>query len=674
MRARSFSPSQAEDDSITDMNATKRTLRTRLLTLSLAIAIGPLALVIWRSGANASKIETDLINSFGQIASNIIDVVERNLFERYGDAQAFAANETVQDQSQWGKKSAAENGIVRAMNAYMDLYDIYSIMLAVDLEGNPIATNTLDANGRPVDNSWVYQQNFKNEPWFREAVAGNYLVGDGTNGTVVEDVHEDSLVKRALGGDGLAISYSTPIKGSTGDTIGVWTNRVSIQLLKDILEDSYRNLDSLGYETAEVTLLDDTGRIIIDLDPYIFNGEVESNRDQSVVLKLNLAEKGVESARLAVAGKSGAIRSFHARKKINQIAGYASSSGAMGYKGLGWNLLLRINEDEAMAAFKTLARENLIISIVGALIAAFLAWSMSKRIANPLIKITETLDRTVETTRESASSLSNSSQSLADGSASQAASVEETSASAEQLSSMTNKNTESVAKALVEVQSASEIVEDANRKLSELSKAMSEISEASDETKNIIKTIDEIAFQTNILALNAAVEAARAGEAGAGFAIVADEVRNLAERAGQAAHDTSNLLDQNIQKIALGNESVDQTTRGFDALKKNTLRVSELMNRVNDASFQQSEGLKQIASAVGQISDITQQNASGAEEVASASREVDSQAQEITRSIAELHQLVHGVDTANDSPPKTQPHSQFQPSNRIPANEFASFN
>lgn len=659
------------------MTTSKRPLKSRILVFSLLIAIAPLSLLIWRTEINAAKIEKDLINSFGEYAIDTIDIVERNLFERYGDVQAFAANEIVRDRSQWTKVTPEENGISRAMNAYMQLYGIYSIMVAVDLEGNAIATNTVDPDGRATDNSWVFQQNFKSEPWFRNAISGNFLKGDGTNGTVVEDVHPDPLVKRAIGGDGLAISYTAPIKDADGSTIGVWTNRVSITLLTHILEETFHNLERIGFETTEITLIDKIGRVIVDLDPYIHDGVVKANRDPSVILKLNLAENGVKAAQEAVAGRQGSGKSFHARKKIHQVAGYAQSVGAEGYKGLGWSVLVRINEDEALAAFQALQREILIISIAGILVAGFMAWSLANRIANPLIAITDQLDKTVEVTRESASSLSNSSLTLADGSSEQAASVEETSSSTEELNAMTAQNSDSVHRALAEVQSAAEIVDASNEKLTALSKAMDDISAASDETKNIIKTIDEIAFQTNILALNAAVEAARAGEAGAGFAIVADEVRNLAARAAQAAQDTSALLDENIQKITLGTESVDQTNAGFSELKKKTDHVTELMKEVNDASREQSEGLRQISTAINQISDITQQNASGAEEVASASREVDTQALEINHSIAGLHELVHGSQTKQN--PKT-PISPPAPSNnqqlagRIPESDFASFN
>lgn len=632
------------------MTPQRKSLKIRIVIFGLAIALGPLALLTWRTASNATGIKLDLVNSFGEYAITTMELLERNLFERYGDVQAFAANETVLNTKQWGKQTAEENGIIRAMDTYMDLYDIYSLMIAVDLEGNPIAVNSRDAEGMAIDNTWVYQKNFKHAPWFEASVAGTFLKGKSTDGTYVEDVHEDPLVKRETGGNGLAMSFSTPIKNAAGQTIGVWTNRVTLHLIEKIFEDTYVNLDTIGFKSAELTLIDKDGRIIIDLDPASNQGQVKANLDPSVILKLNLAENGVDAAIAAIKGDHGSMISRHARKGIDQVAGYAHSQGALGYKGLGWSTLVRVDKSEALSAFEALTRDSIIVAIIATLAVVFFAWSLAGRIANPIQAITDKLKQIVESTHDSSRALSQGAQGLADGASEQAANVEETSASAEELNAMTAQNTTNVVNALAEVQTATKIVTDANTKLAVLSKAMTEISEASGETKSIIKTIDEIAFQTNILALNAAVEAARAGEAGAGFAIVADEVRNLAARAAKAAQDTSGLLDQNIQKIELGNASVTETNKGFLELKETTQRVAAIMAEINEASRQQSIGFTQINTAVNGINEITQTNAAGAEEVAAASRSLDSQAQQIARSVDELQSIITGKAPAGSKP------------------------
>jgi len=593
-----------------------------------------------------------MIHSFEEYAIDSIDLIERNMFERYTDVQVFAANETVLNTSQWSRPSAEGNGIVRAMNRYMELYEMYTVMIAVDLQGNVIATNSVDNQGRSLNNSWIYKQNFKNAGWFQDVIKQNFLRGDKTDGTVVEDVHEDELVKHIEGGSGLAIGFSAPIKDQSGKPIGVWTNRVSAALLNHTLEDIYRNLESADYETAELTLLDKNGAIIVDLDPSSHDGKVEANQDPSVVMNLNLAEKGVGAAVEAIAGRHGAMLSNHARKGISQVSGYAHTHGAMGYPGLGWSMLIRIAESEAMGSFRALNRDKAIIASLSVIFAIVFAWNLANKITRPILAVMGDIKKSVDSSRDASNALSSGAQILADGSTKQAANVEETSSSAEELNAMTDQNTQHVGNALNEVETATRIVSTANEKLKELSQAMAEISSASDETKNIIKTIDEIAFQTNILALNAAVEAARAGEAGAGFAIVADEVRNLAARAAQAAQSTSQLLDQNIQKIEQGTQSLDDTNRGFVELRESTERVSQLMHEIDEASRQQAVGFTQINVAVTQINEVTQQNASSAEEVASASKELDARASDIAESVATLNNLISGSSSQPEAQPK----------------------
>jgi methyl-accepting chemotaxis protein len=175
---------------------------------------------------------------------------------------------------------------------------------------------------------------------------------------------------------------------------------------------------------------------------------------------------------------------------------------------------------------------------------------------------------------------------------------------------------------------------------------MTAIKVSSDDIAKIIKTIDEIAFQTNILALNAAVEAARAGEAGMGFAVVADEVRNLAQRCAQAAKETAGKIEGAITKTGQG---VEITTKVADALNEivtKVRQVDELVTEVAGASREQTDGIAQINVAVGQMDKVTQSNAATAEESAAAAEELNSQAEVMKQSVAELLQLVGGKSEA----------------------------
>jgi methyl-accepting chemotaxis protein len=181
---------------------------------------------------------------------------------------------------------------------------------------------------------------------------------------------------------------------------------------------------------------------------------------------------------------------------------------------------------------------------------------------------------------------------------------------------------------------------------------MKEISIASEQTAKIIKTIDEIAFQTNLLALNAAVEAARAGEAGAGFAVVAGEVRNLAMRAAEAAKNTAGLLEGTVKKIQSGSNMVSKTNEDFGKVAAGSKKVGGLVGEIAAASREQAQGIEQINIAMAEMDRVVQQNASNAEESAKASEGMNVQAEQMKKFVDHLVVLVggNGKRTAGSSP------------------------
>ena len=163
---------------------------------------------------------------------------------------------------------------------------------------------------------------------------------------------------------------------------------------------------------------------------------------------------------------------------------------------------------------------------------------------------------------------------------------------------------------------------------------------ASEKISKIIRVIDEIAFQTNILALNAAVEAARAGEAGMGFAVVAEEVRNLAQRSAQAARDTASLIEDSIGKSHAGKAKLDLVAEGVHNITTSVAEIKSLMDAVNQSSADQARGIEQIAKAVGHMEQVTQTAAAHAEQSASAGEELSAQAVATNEIVDKLSSLV----------------------------------
>ncbi len=378
--------------------------------------------------------------------------------------------------------------------------------------------------------------------------------------------------------------------------------------------------------------------------------------------KLGLEKTEDEAIRARLLEVQDLWRSFAADIKTIESADPSSDGFARALAAVkANNIPLLKTMNQAVLLFEKRNNLNTVLLIQGVLLLVLVcvtaaAWFLIRNgVIAPLKELSSVLGASSGNIDTLSASVANTAENLADQSSNQAATAEESSAALEEITGMTRQNAEHTSRADKEMQQTKDITEKANIFMEELNRSMADILTASEETQKIVKTIDEIAFQTNLLSLNAAVEAARAGEAGAGFAVVADEVRNLALRSADSAKNTAELIDNIVQKIRGGSDLVQKATDAFQEVSEGASKVAVLLSEITTANNEQSLGITQISTGIHEMDNLAQDNAATSEETASAAAEMHNEAKNLGNIVKRLVALIEGEAEGLPARPENAP-------------------
>jgi methyl-accepting chemotaxis protein len=589
----------------------KRSLGYKMIVGGITIVLIPLVTVgvfsSWKAQTVIENLSKDRATS---IAKDLSDMVQVGMTEQLNIIKAIGANSEIiagAEQLKAGKDTETAVGrISKALElAHKAVGDNYEQLIFVNADGI-ITADSVGGKTKGLD--------VRERAYYTDCKAGKSSIGQ--------------VIKSKATGNIVTIA-SVPILTPSGDFAGVVAAVVKIDYLAAKI--AAVKVGKTGYALAT--------------DP---KGMVIAHPRKELILDKNLTgEKGMEAFMTKANAHQTGIEeyTFENTKKVAAFAPVPLT---------GWSIIVTQNLDDLYADALAIRLVLISVALVFLILTSALVIYFGRSISRPLMKIAAEINEASDQVSSASSMVSAASQNLAVGTSKQAYALEQSSASLEQMSSMTKQTAENATQAKGLTAETQKIVDRVGKLMEEMASSIGEITRSSEETGKIIKTIDEIAFQTNLLALNAAVEAARAGEAGAGFAVVAEEVRNLAMRAAEAARTTSVLIEGTISNVRTGNDLTKSTQEAFKENIEIARKVANLIDEIAAASGEQAQGITLVAKAVTEMDKVTQESAATAEETASSAQEMNAQAMQMKSSVGQLAAIVGAGETAEARPARPE--------------------
>lgn len=571
-------------------------------------------------------------------SNDMMDKIDRNLFERYGDVQAYALSEPA--------RSGDPNRITDFMNDMMVTYaPIYDLMMVANKQGRVIAVSTRSKTDQKLNSQVLLGADVSETAWFKAAIGGK--VAPGTS--FVENVHLDQDVAEITGTSGRVMNFTAPIRHkTTGEIVGVWTNRMSwADVVEALVKEEISTIKSDQIHAAFPYIVDAKGNYM--LWPEGQDPEVLRNypTDRIQAAKKSLAPVRVSSLQLPGFNE-------------NTLESVAPSRGYSTYPGKGWSVVLHVPEYDLPTA-----RNNQLIAaaFVLMLFANVIAFFVVRRMSRSFEDIVKQMAQESDAVHLTSTHISTASQQLSAATTEQAAAIEETAASMEEITSMVVQTTQNAAQCKSLSEEGQTETLKGKEVISKMSFAMEEIKVSNskldrlvaviDDIRNKTKIINDIVSETRLLSFNASIEAARAGVHGKGFAVVAEEVGKLASISGRAAdeirvlldssaHEVSQVVKDTQERVTLGKTISQDCEIAFGNMGRSLEKLNDLISTIAVAAKEQEVGIKQTNRAIVEMEKVIQSNSKSAELLASQGDKLFMGANSLNLSISRISDTVLG--------------------------------